>query len=89
MKKLKNVIHCLNNKISRRGELNSPFFIQENLQILGKNHSQIYYTGNSPNNGNGDSSKKRANAIRPYGIHQLIHFRSKYEKIEKCNSLFE
>ena len=53
---MKNIIHCLNIKISRRGELNSPFIIQENSSIQGTNHSPYYYTDNFPNIGNGDAT---------------------------------
>ena len=48
----------------------------------------MHDTGNSPDDGNGDSSNKRANAIRPYGIRQLIDFTViLYKIMNKINCL--
>ena len=91
-----NLLHgdvYLDIKISRRGELNSPFhytgkFVNSRHKpfalLLYRQFSQYWkwgsyvnITGNLYINGNGDAMKKRANAIRPY-VNQIIHYKAIY-----------
>jgi len=48
-----------------------------------------YITGDSPDDGNGDSTKKRANAIRPYENIQSLHCKlmfnhPEFDTVKKC-----